>query len=389
MSQPEVYQEIKDYLSQYLRPGIGSWTLDRLTVMVSGMLKAQHSAPARIAEAGQGLSERGTQAASIERRLRRIENDARIEPGTCFWPLVKALLKRSAISELILAVDATTQEDRVVMVSINAYYRGRSLPLAWTIWPGNQILEGAGFWERVAALLAQVKALIPPGVRVTVLADRAFGSPAFTDLVTAQGWHWLVRLQGQTRCRDRCGHELPVEQLAPRRGRRGKRQGQLFKKAGWRSASVVAHWGARHATPLCLASDRQLSWDLITLYRRRFPIEPTFRDWKSAGWHWEQCQVTALDHLERLILGMALATWLTLLVGARQAQALLAQPVSGQHRSRPNWAKRSLFQLGLQLWRECFAEGLPPWLGSVLPGWQAPNWSMQITAHYANARPFS
>ncbi len=82
MSQPEVYQEIKGYLEQYLVPGIGQRTLDRVTLLASGILKAQHGAPAKIAEAGKGLSDRGVQADSVERRIRRIENDDKIQVST-------------------------------------------------------------------------------------------------------------------------------------------------------------------------------------------------------------------------------------------------------------------------------------------------------------------
>lgn len=388
MSQPEVYQETKGYLGRYLR-AISQRTLDRVTLLASGIVKAQHGAPAKIAEAGKGLSERGVQADSVERRIRRIENDPQICVATCFEPLVQQLLAHSQIRELWLIVDPTFQEDRVVMVSINVWYRGRSLPLVWETWPANQPLEGEGFWKRVAALLQHAKRLLPPGIPVTVLADRAFGTPAFTDRVAQQGWHWVVRLQGQTKCRDVCGRERSVAALIHQRGERRKLRGQVFKKAGWRPASIVVYWGRRHRAPLCLATDLAPAWVRIADYRRRFPIEPTFRDWKAYGWRWEQGQVTNREHLNRLILGMALANWLVILVGALHAQSLLAQPASGKRRTRPWWGKKSLFQLGLEVWKDCFAEGLPPWLLSALPDWAAPNWSTQITAYHAHAFVFA
>ncbi len=96
-----------------------------------------------------------------------------------------------------------------------------------------------------------------------------------------------------------------------------------------------------------------------------------------------------LEHLKRLILGMALANWLAILVGALQAAVLLQQPASGKRRTRPWWGKKSLFQLGLQVWKDCFAEGLPPWLRAALPDWAAPKWSTQITAHHAHAFVFA
>lgn len=394
MSRPEVYQEMKAYLAQHLRdpagkPLVGQWVLDRLTLMTLGIIEAENAAPAQIAKAAQALSASGAQAESIERRLRRIVNDQRIDPQSCHQPIVKALLANSSIEELWLIVDPSLQEDRVVLVGIHAWYRGRSLPLVWTTWPANQPLEGDGFWARMDELLSQVQPLLPAGVAVTVLADRAFGSPAFTDLVAKRGWHWIVRLQGQTRCRDRCGRERPVADLIGGKGERQKMRGQVFKKAGWREASVVVYWGRRHRSPLCLATDLPPDWLILARYRQRFPIEPTFRDYKAYGWHWEQIQVKNLAHLNVLLVGMALATCLTLLVGALQAAAYLARPASGKRHTRPWPAKYSLFQLGLQLWHNCLAEGVLPRLWSALPDWQAPNWSTQLTAHHVHAFIFA
>ena len=394
MSQAEVYQETKEYLAQYLRdpagdPTVGQWVLDRLTLLTLGMIQAESAAPAKIAQAGRALSGRATQTESIERRLRRIVSDPRIQARQCHQPLVKAILKNSAMDTLFLVVDPSLQEDRVVLVSLHTWYRGRSLPLVWTTWPANRPLEGAGFWQRIDQLLGQAQPLIPHGVRVIVLADRAFGTPAFTDLVAKRGWHWIVRVQGQTRCQDRCGRERAVADLVQSKGQRRKLRGQVFKKAGWRTASVVVYWGRRHRTPLCLVSDLPADWVLIRYYKHRFAIEPTFRDFKSYGWHWEQIQIKNLDHLNVLLVGMALATWLTLLVGALQAKAYLTQPPSGQRRTRPWPAKYSLFQLGLQLWHNCLAEGLLPLLWSALPDWEVPNWSTQLTAHHVHAFIFA
>ena len=109
---------------------------------------------------------------------------------------------------LLLIIDPTTQDERVVMLTVSVWYRGRALPLAWAIWPGQQPLTEADFWSRVAVLLQTVAELLPVGVAVVWLADRAFGSPAFIDLLTPYGWDYVVRVQGQTRFRDTQGKVL-------------------------------------------------------------------------------------------------------------------------------------------------------------------------------------
>ncbi len=81
-------------------------------------------------------------------------------------------------------------------------------------------------------VLAQTAQVLPTGVEVVVVGDRGFGSPAFCDLVASLGWHWLVRLQGQTLFKLAQGHSQSVKSWLSRAGSRRKGWGQLFKKQG-------------------------------------------------------------------------------------------------------------------------------------------------------------
>ena len=112
------------------------------------------------------------------------------------------------------------------------------------VWPGNKPLKGGGFWQRVETLLDVVAELLPVNIPIIWLADRAFGSPAFIDLITAREWDYIVRVvktaryltQNQTD-KDPC---RKVSDLTPKHGFRAKMHGQAFKKRGWRRVSIVA-----------------------------------------------------------------------------------------------------------------------------------------------------
>lgn len=389
MPQAEVYQQIYEALVKDLSEKNSKVTLKRLALMVSGVIKGQSLTPRRMAEAIQELEVTPAKAESIERRIRRSENTPNIRFDRCYAPLIRAILGRSQMSELILILDPTTQEDHFVMVSVNIWYRGRSIPLVWTIWPGNVPLEGDGFWIRIRDLLAEAQALLPPAVSVTILADRAFGTPAFTDLAAALGWHWVVRVQSQTVCRDRCGRERPVGSLVSAKGQRRKMAGQVFKKAGWRNASVVVYWGHRHRSSLCLVSDLPPRWELIALYRRRFPIESTFRDLKSYGWRWEQGQVRSQTHVEHLLIVMAIASCLILFLGAIFADQILAHAILGKRTSRSWHGKYSLFRLGLLFASSWFMGKIRPSLIIAFQDWHQPNWSTQLLALFIHAAIFA
>jgi hypothetical protein len=314
---------------------------------VTGMLKARHASPRQISKALARLHLSEATAESIERRSRRLNNDEQIVDAVCFHPFARHHLSLGQPQQLVLILDPTTQEDHLVMLTVAVWYRGRALPLVWVVWEGNTPLKGGSFWEYVAQVLARVADILPPGIPVTWVADRAFGTPEFTDLVAAYGWHYVVRVQGQTHFRDENERERALEDCVQGKRQRYKGRGQAFKKRGWRHVSVVIYWGRRHKTPLCLVSDLPPEWDLLAIYRQRYPIEATFRDFKSAGWHWEQGQVRDVAHVARLLVGMALASWITLLIGTQVAQAHLDHAKLGQRRTLPIWGKSSLFTLGL------------------------------------------
>lgn len=389
MSAIEVYHRVRKIAGKFFSQDVSDSTQERVTMMITGMIAAKSASPAQIAKALVRLRLSGAQAASIERRIRRLENDPEVTASICFHSFARFHLLLGQPQELLLVLDPTTQEDKYVMVSVAVWFRGRALPLAWTLWPANTPLEGDRFWQRIDQLMNELEKLLPSGVSVTLLADRAFGCPAFIDLVAKRHWHYVVRVQGQTVCRDRLGREQPVESLVPYRNRRAKLRGQAFKKAGWREVSVVAYWGKRHKKPLCLVSDLKPDWLLIRLYRQRYAIEGTFRDYKAYGWRWEQGQVKIQAHVERLLVAMALATWLVILAGHHVAQQILNKPPSGKRRTCPWEGKMSVFHLGLELLQSCLVGdgALPRYL--QLSDWNAPSWKQQLYFHVARAYVFA
>lgn len=379
MSATEVYQQVRRFLSEHLdREQIDPSSSRRLVSLILGILHSKSSSPARIARSIAKLGLSRARPESIERQIRRAENDPELQAKICLYPLVRQRLLLGKPRQLFLILDPTLQEDRIVMVSVAIWYRGRALPIAWAIWPANQPLTGAGMWERVAELLQQVATVLPVGIPVIWLADRAFGTPAFIDLLTQYGWHYVIRVQGQTHFRDRMGKEVSLASKA-RPGCRMKMRGDVFKKAGWRINSVVIYWGTRYTSPLILVSDLPPVYILLDYYRKRYPIEASFRDYKSYGWQWERSQVTDLEHIDRLLVAMALATWITLLAGAQVAREILFAHRSTRRLTRPYEAKSSLFTLGLDRIEAWFLGACKVYCPWCLSDWTAYNWEDQIS----------
>lgn len=357
--------------------GLPRATRQRLTFFVIGVLLTSSIVLRRVASTQANISLGTTKAASHERRLRRTLNDPHLGQAVpMYGRVVRRVLRRlPAEQRLWLIIDESGHTDVVRALVAALWYRGRAIPLCWLSWPA-QTPVGEHYWRDCHLLLQQAAALLPANHPVTVVADRAFGCPAFFDLVVQHGWQYVVRAQEQTRLRQADGSEHAFCQLLSTPATYWSGQGWAFKKQGWREVSVVAYWRVGCKKPLLLVSNLAASWELVRAYRRRAAIEALFRDWKSSGWQWEASQVRDAQHQAVLLLVLALATLLTLCLGEELAQELLAQPRQQGYR-RPWHARDSLFRLGRdRLWQRLWRDEHPDYRWE-LTQFAAPNWSQQ------------
>lgn len=220
----------------------------RLALLVTGILAAQSCVLAKVAAELAALAlTRATTSASLARRLRRTLNDPHLTPQTCYHPLVHHALAwptlRQARSQIVLSLDESSHTAHIHLLRVSLTYWGGSLPLVWRIWPQNVKLPAGGYWTQMDALLAELATVLPADLPVVIVADRAFAVPNFTDRIAAYGWHWVVRLSinGQHRWRPYGGEQglsPRIRHQVRQPGQRWKARGQVFKDAGWRTASA-------------------------------------------------------------------------------------------------------------------------------------------------------
>lgn len=391
---PPVYQAVFDQVRTTTQAAhLGRPAVQRLALLVTGLLAARSCVLAQVAAELRALAlTQASSAESIARRLRRTLGDLRLTPQRCYEPLVREVLDWPALLQgqrrVVLIVDESSKADVIHLFRVGLAYWGGSVPLAWAVWEQNTPLPDGQYWATVDAVLARVAALLPFGLEVLVLADRAYDVPHFVDRLTALGWHWVVRCKakGSLRFRDSQGHDRPLRLLlqvhVKREGQRWKGRGQVFKHAGWRPASVIAIWATGYAEALVVLTDLPPRWEVVAWYGRRFWIEPSFRTDKSHGWQWEACQVQGLAHHQTLLVAMAWATLLVLCVGQEEVaawQAALRQRLrraqaAGRRLGKPQPARESLFTLGLRRTRGWLYRTLDEAVPWRLPHLTAPSW---------------
>src|SRR5215210_6933357 len=108
--------------------------------------------------------------------ISRLLGNARIDVEAVMAPYAREVLARACAGSraLVVIIDQSKVNDAHHMVMVSLRVGERALPLAWRV---KKTHGAIGFREQRDAL-ATVAALLPEGVRPTLMGDRFYGSPA-------------------------------------------------------------------------------------------------------------------------------------------------------------------------------------------------------------------
>lgn len=133
-------------------------------------------------------------------------------------------------------------------------------------------------------LLVHFHDVLPPGIQVTVLADRGFGDHKLLEFLLAKlGFGYVIRIRGNIGVTSAQGETRAAASWLGARGRAKLLRQARITAAGQPVATVVCVWDKDMKTPWCLvASDLHAkARTLINYYAKRWGIEPSFRDTKD------------------------------------------------------------------------------------------------------------
>lgn len=312
------------------------------------MALAEHCHSGRLAKVAPG----DTTPAATRRRHERLLANGRLDPDSVWPQLARAVLGGWAGGPVVLILDETPNRNDLRCLKLTLAYRKRALPLLCACYaPGG---EPEPMPRLIRRLFRRAAACVPAGAEVTLLADRGLAWPQVVDACRELGWHFVIRLQGQTRVRTPDGRECSAAELAPHPGASWRGEALVFKKSGWRAGAVAACWLRDCDGPWLLVSDRDDGPRLFRRYAKRVWTEELFKDEKSSGFHWERSHVTDPEHAARLVLLIALATYLALALGSRVVQAGLRRLLESTRQRM-----LSYFRIGLDWLMFCLTHDRP------------------------------
>lgn len=316
-------------------PGLHGHQINGLTTAAYAMMRAEHSQLSRMGAATPGAA----RAPSSERRWQRLIANDRIDPHQTLDTWAASTL--AGAGPVTLLLDETARDDELRVMKLSQQRRGRAVPLLWRSYRPDALPMNES--QLVLDLLRRADAALPAGAEPTLMADRGLSWPAVLDLCVELKWHYLLRVQGQTRVQLDDGREMTIGDLVPHRGSRWCGSALVFKKAGWRRTNIVACWRPDESEPWLLITDLPANLHRCRQYRKRMRQEQAFRDEKSQGFRWRESRVNDPDHVQRLLLIMAVAMawlmWMGCQVIKRGNRMIL---------ERSDRRTLSIFQLGLR-----------------------------------------
>jgi hypothetical protein len=237
-------------------------------------------------------------------------------------------------------------------IAVNLVTRhGRATPLVWKTVETKRLKNRRNKYEdQVLYLLAEV---LPPGVHVTLLADRGFGdTKLYAFLRDDLKWDFVIRFRAGIHVENAAGEYGPAADWVPSNGRVREIADALVTSSLFSIGFVcVKKRGMKDAW--CLATTLQGQKErVVALYGRRFTCEENFRDEKDRryGFGLLETRLGTTARRDRFLVIAMLATILLTLLGAAGEQLgcdLLLKPNTLSRRTH------SLFRQGREYLAGC------------------------------------
>ncbi len=228
------------------------------------------------------LEGRAQYAASRVRHFSHWLHHPAISPPQWYTPVLQAALIDWPLDHRLYVALDTTALTPFVLIRASLVYRGRALSLAWRALRHRSTQVS---FEDYRPVLNQVCAIVPAGQVITLLADRGFVHQQFVTYCQRSGWHFRVRLTGDTLVHLEASSASAVKDLCPPTG-----QKRFFQRVALFGAAV----GPVHLALACPVDSPDDPWfvvsdeptDVKTLdeYGLRFDSEESFLDEKSGGY---------------------------------------------------------------------------------------------------------
>ncbi|MCW5698231.1 MAG: IS4 family transposase [Rhodospirillales bacterium] len=329
----------------------------RIASLANGTLGVMTGASLAVATIGHALAQaRGLLTKHAVKQVDRLLSNAGVSPWAMFAQWIPEAV--GGRKEIVVVMDWTDFDaDGQATLAFNLVTRhGRATPLMWLTMLKDELTGQRNDIED--ACLARLAELVPPGTKVTILADRGFGDHKLFRYLTKLGFDYAIRFRGDIRVTAADGESRPAAAWVGKGGRARKLTGASVTGEAQAVGAVVCVHAKNMKEPWCLVASNAdaTAREIVNLYAKRWTIEPSFRDTKDLrfGMGLGAVRIGDPQRRDRLLLLNAFAVLLLTMLGEA------GEALGMDRHLKVNTAKRrthSLFRQGCMLYdlRDCKA----------------------------------
>jgi Transposase DDE domain len=311
------FNQIRQVLGGVLDHDLHAKRVDSLCDATLGVLR---SASLAVCMIGQGLAAaRGLNPKHATKQVDRLLSNPKINVDDILVRWVPYVV--GARRSIVVALDWTdfdADNQATIMVSLITDH-GRATPLVWLTVEKRTLKNNRSLYEH--RVLVQLAELLPPDIKVCVVADRGFGDQKLYRVLTEElCFDYVIRFRGNITVTATTGETRSAAAWVQPGGRARVLRSAEVTADRYRVGTVICVQDPDMKQAWCLAasSTNATAKDLTGYYGRRWGIECGLRDTKDLrfGMGMGSMHVNSPDRRDRLWLINAFAVVLLTLLGA-------------------------------------------------------------------------
>ena len=253
------------------------YRVTNLSLMITGVVRSRSVQQTQVA----GEVPLRCQDKSFVQRQRRFLMNSSVEVDRFYSPFIRPFVWAHRRHMLPLILDSSPAGRHCQMLIAACGYQSRALPLAWSVRKGQ---KGHSPTTEHLKLIERAAAHIPEHAPVVLLGDGEFGKVALAQEALLRKWYYVLRaacdeliwIEGEP-------HTLSEFQVGP--GETLWLENVLWTNAQFGPVNVAVTWNESEEAPMYLVTCFELLEETLHWYKRRFWVEPMFRDDKSMGFN--------------------------------------------------------------------------------------------------------
>jgi hypothetical protein len=293
---------LKDTMRSLFQPhlALSESRIERVACATVGMLLAGTSELPKVAR----WLPQDTQQDSRVKFLSRLLDAPYLTQEAVYHPLLVQALRRYTDPVWHMAMDRSSIGDDMDLLAVTLSFRKRSIPLVWQV-----INFGCTGADEQVTLLKRVLPLIPSHQAVVFHGDTEFGSVKMMQAVRQHDWDFILGQPANTYFR------RPGQTWEPLSGLKvTARHAVYIPQVEWTQEhrygplNIFAFYAPHQNAPFSPRRDIRYCTTTLPIThtlrrqgRRRWGIEPFFRDYKSSGWEIESSALCDPARMDRLL----------------------------------------------------------------------------------------